>query len=62
MSKQHWSDVYTQLIEDCEKRSEKLTDWEANFLDSLSRQLGNDRRPTDKQIECLDNIWEKVTG
>lgn len=59
--KKHWSEEYMQLIEDCEKRSERLTEWEANFLDSLSRQIGADRSPSPKQIETLDNIWEKVT-
>lgn len=58
---EHWSAPYMQLIEDCEKRSEKLTEWEQQFIDSLSRQIGNDRIPTQKQIECLDRIWERVT-
>lgn len=58
----HWSDEYTQLIEDCERRESRLTEWETNFLDSLRRQIGNDHYPSPKQIETLDNIWEKVTA
>ncbi len=34
-----WADEYITLIEDCEARSERLSDWEAQFLDSLRRQL-----------------------
>jgi len=56
-----WSSEYLTLIEDCEKRSERLADWDAQFIDSLSRQLSAGRRPSTKQIETLDNIWEKVT-
>ena len=56
-----WTSEYLTLIEDCEARSDKLTDWEADFIDSLSRQIAEGRRPTTKQVDCLDNIWEKAT-
>jgi len=49
------------MLEDCEKRSEKLTDWECGFVDSLQRQLAEGRRPSAKQIETLDTIWERAT-
>ncbi|MDB5814453.1 MAG: hypothetical protein JWN23_1570 [Rhodocyclales bacterium] len=57
-----WTTEYITLIEDCEKRSERMTDWESQFIDSLSNQLALERRPTPKQIETLDAIWEKVTA
>jgi len=57
-----WSSEYLQLIEDCEHRSEKLTPWEAGFIDSLSKQISQDRRPSPKQIDILDRIWEKATS
>ena len=48
-----WADEYLTLLEDCEKRSERLTDWECGFVDSLQRQIADGRRPTPKQIETL---------
>ena len=57
-----WTDEYITLIEDCERRSEKLSDWELSFIDSLRRQLEDGRRPTIKQIEKLDDCWEKATA
>jgi dsDNA-binding SOS-regulon protein len=56
-----WADEYLTLIEDCEHRSERLSDWEAQFIDSLRRQLENGKTPSPKQVDVLDNIWEKVT-
>lgn len=53
-----WTSEYSTLIEDCEKRSERLDDWSLSFLDSLSRQIAAGRRPSPKQIERLDEIWE----
>lgn len=57
-----WASEYLQLIEDCEARESRLTEWEAGFLGSLTQQLANGRRPSQKQIEALDNIWEKATA
>lgn len=57
-----WTDEYITLIEDCERRSHKLSDWELNFIDSLRRQLEDGRRPTANQIEKLDECWEKATA
>lgn len=56
-----WADEYVTMLEDCEKRSERLTDWECGFVDSLQRQLAEGRRPSVKQIETLDTIWERAT-
>lgn len=56
-----WADEYVTLLEDCEKRSERLSDWELGFVDSLQRQLAEGRRPSAKQIEALDTIWERAT-
>lgn len=57
-----WADEYLMLLEDCERRSDKLSDWECGFVDSLQRQLSEGRRPTAKQIEALDRVWEKATA
>lgn len=56
-----WTSEYLTLIEDCEKRDTRLTDWERNFVDSLGRQLADGRRPTPKQIEILERVWDKAT-
>lgn len=56
-----WADEYLTMLEDCERRSAKLTDWECQFVDSLQRQIAQGRRPTEKQISTLDNVWEKAT-
>ena len=50
-----------QMIEDCEKRESKLSDWERTFIESLSHQLAQGRLLTTKQAETLDEIWERVT-
>jgi len=57
----HWSDEHLTMIDDCEKRESRLTEWEAGFIDSLRSQIERDRRPTERQIETLDRIWEHAT-
>ncbi len=54
-------DEHPAMIEDCEKRESKLTDWERSFIDSLSAQVARGRALTDKQAAALDRIWERVT-
>jgi hypothetical protein len=50
-SSKDWSSEYIQLIEDCEQRESKLTDWENTFIDSLKTSIERGLRPTPKQIE-----------
>ncbi len=57
-----WTSEYTTLIEDCEKRSDRLSDWELGFIDSLGRQIADGRRPSQKQIDTLDTVWERATA
>lgn len=57
-----WADEYYQLLTDCQVRESRLTDWERKFVDSLQRQLESGKRPSIKQIETLDTIWEKATA
>lgn len=57
----HWSDEYQRMLDDCEKREERLSDWERGFIDSLGKQIADGKTPTAKQIEKLDAIWERVT-
>lgn len=57
-----WTSEYLTLLEDCEKRSERLDDWSLGFIDSLSKQIAEGRRPTPKQVDALDRIWERATA
>lgn len=57
-----WVDEYITMLEDCKKRRGWLTEWERGFLESLQRQIAEGRQPSAKQIEKLDNVWERVTA
>lgn len=57
-----WADEYLQMIDDCEKRESRLTEWERSFIDSIRNQIDHGRGPSPKQIETLDTIWERVTA
>jgi ferritin-like metal-binding protein YciE len=57
-----WSDEYITLLDDCEAREQRLTDWEREFVDSLRRRIEGGIRPTTSQIETLDAVWEKATA
>ena len=57
-----WASEYITQIEDCEHREERLSDWQRTFIDSLRRQIEAGREPTKKQIECLDEAWERATA
>jgi len=54
-------DEHMTMIEDCETRESKLSDWERGFIDSLRSQLERSRPLSPKQVETLDAIWERVT-
>ena len=47
------------IIEELEKISAKLTDWETDFVDSISDQLGEGKKLSNNQLETVNNIWEK---
>ena len=51
-----------QMIEDCENRSEKLTDWELEFIDSVSRYTDKGGFLSPRQEQMLEKIWDKVTA
>lgn len=57
-----WESEYLTLLDDCEARESRLSDWERGFVDSLRQQISNGRRPSQKQIDTLDNVWEKATA
>ena len=51
-----------QLIEDCETREERLTDWERGFIDSIKHRLDDGLRLTPRQLETLTDVWERATA
>ena len=55
------NDEHAVMIEDCENRESKLSDWERSFVDSVSKLIEKGFSLTDKQASTLDSIWEKVT-
>lgn len=55
-------DDHIQLIEDCEARESRLSDWDRTFIDSIKRQLAAGRTLTTKQADKLSEIWERATA
>lgn len=55
-------DEYLQMIEDCQKRESRLTDWERDFIQSMSEWADKGRSFTPKQQELIDGIWETATA
>ena len=55
-------DEYLQMIKDCKKRESRLTDWERDFIASMSDWADKGRSFTPKQMEIIDQIWEQATA
>jgi hypothetical protein len=55
------ADDIPAYIADCEARESKLSDWERSFIQSISEQFAKTGSLSTKQMERLDEIWEKVT-
>ena len=52
---------WMQMVEDCEARESRLSDWEREFIASISEQLGKGRTLTPKQAETLERVWDEAT-
>ena len=57
-----WRDTYGQQIEDCRRRDNMLSAWDADFLESIEQRINSNNTLTPKQIDKLDEIWEKATS
>lgn len=55
-------DEIETMLNDCENRESKLTDWERNFIASLGERIGRGKRLTEAQEEHLELIWNRVTS
>jgi hypothetical protein len=50
-----------QMLENIEKRNDKLNEWEIDFIGWISERISHGRNLSDSQVSKLENIWEKVT-
>lgn len=57
-----WANEYLQMIEDCENRESRLSDWERGFVASIADRLQRDQPLSLRQTEKLESIWERVTN
>ena len=57
-----WTSEYLVMIADCENRERKLSAWDVDFLSSIKDRLIDKKPLTQKQIDCLDGIWERATA
>jgi len=55
------NDEQMSMLEDCQARESRLSDWEQSFIDSLLIFLGRGNALTAKQQETLQSIWDKAT-
>ena len=53
-------DEVVLMLQDCMKRWDKLTEWEQGFMLSIEEWLPTSRL-TDRQLQRLEIIWERVT-
>lgn len=49
------------LLEDCEKRESRLSEWERGFIDSLQKLRADGKSLSEKQYARLSEIWERIT-
>lgn len=54
-------DDYAQLVEDCNNRDTKMTDWEQRFISDMDRRLQQGDVLTERQREKIVEIWERIT-
>lgn len=48
------------MIDDCLDYSDRLSIWETQFIESISDQLQQRGKLSDKQKEILESIYQKV--
>ncbi len=62
MKDKSWQDEYLTMIEDCEKRESRLSEWEVEFMDSIRIQVESGKMLSPKQLGILDRVWERATS
>lgn len=53
---------HQSLVQECEEYCERLTDWELEFVDSISDRLGKGLPLTGKQASVLEELYAKIGG
>lgn len=53
---------HQQLVDDCEAREGRLTEWERGFIDSLKHRLAAGQGLSANQAQKLNEIWDRVTA
>jgi len=56
-----WADEYLKMIDDCEKRESRLSEWDCSFIQSIRSRLDKGGTLSSKQIDTIDKIWERAT-
>lgn len=51
-----------QLVEDCEHRESRMSEWERDFIDSIKKQVEGGKSLSEKQDSILNGIWDRVTA
>jgi hypothetical protein len=54
--------VIQQMFHALESPNKDLTEWEENFLESISKQFDQRGTLSDKQFEILDRIYAEKTA
>lgn len=57
-----WVDELMTLVEDCEIRESRMTEWEADFVESIRSRLEKERPLTERQQDTLERLWDRVTA
>ena len=47
-------------LDDIDNKGSAVTDWEAEFIDSMLKQTDKGIPPTDKQAEMINSIWKDM--
>lgn len=53
---------YQELLEDIERHGRNLTEWEAGFVDSVSKHMGSGKSLSPRQAEILKRIHTEKVG
>lgn len=56
------NDEILEMIQDCENREDQMSEWERDFIQSLSEQFSRKGSISPRQEEILDKIWDKLTS
>jgi len=55
-------DEHAQMVEDCEHRESRLSEWERGFIQSCRERLNKGQPLTPPMMSTLDDVWERATA